>query len=177
MSTESLDRQQVRHPYRGRAPRGPDLSTFAAMVRNHDFLFEKARMASDAPHDFLGSYVPLMAREMEILQMAWEGGDDFVRVLSSHLERRRSALVPQKTRDDDAAEAIIATVSDAEREYAVQLAHFDWWHYMADDGGTLRKGGDREDALKKIATEKGGMFQRLFDFFIEKRNAALRSHK
>ena len=163
-------KRQPQHPYRGRKVRFPSVSEYCTMLRDHVFTFRHAKRASDQSPQELELMVQNMDREMYLYRLAWEGGDEYMQALSSFMSIQREQLIPRKTQEDLAAEAIIQITDTEIMEYALRLERFDWYHSFSDDGAVLRNGAAGEEALKKIANEKGGMYKQLWDLYTKKRS-------
>jgi hypothetical protein len=170
MDTGMQAPRHVRHPYQGRRPRGPSLAGFVEMLRNHVFVFRKAVSGYDMKDEQLGDMITDLDREMAIYRQAWEGGDEFMKVLSSHMVMQRREMIPAKTADDTAAEIVLLLLDDDVKEYALKLGRFDWYHSFSDDGAVLRNGAEREEQLKKTANEKGGLHLKLWNYYTQQRS-------
>lgn len=167
-------RSKLRHPWRNRREHNPSLSGFAGRLRQHIFCFRKAVNGSEMDDVGLLNWIQDVEREMTMLQQAWSGGDEFIKVLASHMTKQRHEMIPKPTQDDEAAMALITVMDDELKAYALRLSGFDWFWDFSDDYDVRSRCSASEDELKKIAEVKGGYFQKLWEHYVEKRRAAIK---
>lgn len=167
---DTRNQQRPQHPYRGRRQRFPSVTEFCTMLRQHTFYFREAKRASEMKGDDLDCMIRRLEQEMNLYRLAWEGGDEYMQVLSSYMTSERERLIPKKTTEDHAAAAIIQVTDPAVLDYAVRLQRFDWYHSFSDDGAVLRNGADGEEKLKKEGINKGGIYKQLWDHYVKVRS-------
>lgn len=142
-----------------------NLHDFMDRLRQHEFCFTKAIMASDITPEGLVHLVNDIDEELCLYQIAWDYGDDYVKLLSTSMYRAKQQLIPSKTPEEIAEQALLEVLDEDLKAYSLRLKNHDWFWSFSDDASVARLASHNEEVLKKEAEAKEGYFLKLWSHY------------
>lgn len=166
--------ERIQHPYRGRRPRFPSLMDFCDLLRKHEFFFKNSVTGPEMRLEDLEKMKEVIDRELQLYQIAWSGGDDYMKTLASYVTSQKNTLV-SRTSEEKLALELYQFLDQDLKNYQQRLNYHDWYHSFSDDGNVMRNGAAREEVLYKIAKAKGGLYEQLWNHYSDERTNNIRN--
>lgn len=133
----------------------PTLEDFIFRLQDHQFSFTLSE---------LKDFVAAQKVEAGFFEIAWSGGDPYMLAYKRAMERAKETSFAMKVDPEQKAkDHYFATLPADLQSYYHKLVNHDWHWSFSDDKGIRNRGYLTEEELRKVAVERGGQFQQLFD--------------
>lgn len=151
----------------------PSISEFYDRLRFHQWSFEQ---------DNFKDYMEAMGKEIFMYELAVAAGPLYVKAFVNKRIEFISNLVSAARREEynkyseTLLEAYI-TGDDEFDEFTAKVRCHDWFYDFSDNGNVCRRGSEAEQWLIAKAKEKGGIYQKYYDRYAQKRKEAISKSK
>jgi hypothetical protein len=102
----------------------------------------------------------------DLMSKAWDGGDEVMKpIMFRILKDMRSAMYRHPSKQENLFDGMSHLLGEDLMEYVEKLQRFDWAYSYSDDIKVYRCGKDTHEQLRTVAEDKGGLYQKAYDYY------------
>lgn len=136
----------------------PSVVDFRDMLERHG-LFSFCLAKPDMTLEQMRDFVKAQERENGFFHIAWNGGDEYMRVMVNHMCSQKVDSSNDPSEIDTVVERMTQAWDEDLQKFCKDVENHDWYHHFSEDASVDRHGAENYLRLENIASQKGGFYQ------------------